>query len=46
MGYLTVEWAYRAAVKKEIPPKVVDSGYVWADKGNLDTPEVKAVIYD
>jgi ribose transport system substrate-binding protein len=46
MGYLTVEWAYRAAVKKEVPPKVVDSGYVWADRNNLDTPEVKAVIYD
>ncbi|MDR2109963.1 MAG: ABC transporter substrate-binding protein [Spirochaetaceae bacterium] len=46
MGYLTVEWAYRVAVKKETPPKIVDSGYVWADKSNLDSPEVKAVIYD
>jgi ribose transport system substrate-binding protein len=46
MGYLTVEWAYRAAVNKEVPPKIVDSGYVWADKNNLDSPDVKAVIYD
>jgi prolyl-tRNA synthetase len=45
MGYKTVEWAVRA-LKGETPPKRVDSGYVWADKSNLDSPEVKAVIYE
>jgi len=45
MGYKTVEWAYKAT-KGERPPNIVDSGYVWADKGNLDTPDVKAVIYE
>lgn len=45
MGYKTVEWAVRA-IKGEIPPKKVDSGYVWADKNNLSTPEVAGVLYE
>ena len=45
MGYKTVEWAVRA-MKGETPPKHVDSGYVWADKSNLETPEVKGVLYE
>ncbi|MDR1955318.1 MAG: ABC transporter substrate-binding protein [Treponema sp.] len=45
MGYKTVEWAYKAT-KGEKPPTFVDSGYVWADASNLDSPEVKAVSYE
>lgn len=45
MGYKTVEWAVKA-LKGETPPKHVDSGYVWADKTNLDSPEVQGVIYE
>ncbi len=45
MGYKTVEWAVKA-LKGEMPPKHVDSGYVWADKTNLDSAEVKGVIYE
>ena len=45
MGYKTVEWAVRV-LKGETPPKHVDSGYVWADKSNLDSPEVQNVLYE
>lgn len=45
MGYKTVEAAVKA-LKGETLPKRIDSGYVWADKSNLDTPEVKNVIYE
>lgn len=45
MGYETVQWAYKAT-KGEKPSKIVDSGYVWADKSNIDSAEVKAVIYE
>ena len=45
MGYKTVEAAVKA-IKGESLPKQIDSGFVWADKSNLNTPEVKAVIYE
>jgi ribose transport system substrate-binding protein len=45
MGYKTVEAAVKA-LKGESLPKQIDSGFVWADKSNLDTAEVKAVIYE
>jgi ribose transport system substrate-binding protein len=45
MGYETMMWAYRA-YKGETPPPYVDSGFVWADKSNLDSPEVQAVLYE
>ena len=44
MGYKTVEWAVRA-LKGETPPKHVDSGYVWADKASMNSPEVQGVLY-
>jgi ribose transport system substrate-binding protein len=44
IGYKAVEMAYKA-VKGEQVPKVIDSGYVWADQQNLDSKEVQAVIY-
>jgi ribose transport system substrate-binding protein len=45
IGYKTVESAIKAS-KGEILPKFIDSGYVWSDKSNLDSAEVKAVIYE
>jgi len=45
MGYKTVEAAVKA-LNGETLPKQIDSGFVWADKSNLDTAEVKAVIYE
>lgn len=45
MGYKTVEAAVKA-LRGETLPKRIDSGYVWADKSNLDSPEVKNVIYE
>jgi len=45
MGYKTVEAAVKA-LKGESLPKQIDSGFVWADRKNLDTAEVKAVIYE
>lgn len=44
MGYKTVELAVKA-IKGEMPAKTTDSGYVWADKANLDSPEVQGVVY-
>ncbi|MHC6204033.1 substrate-binding domain-containing protein [Breznakiellaceae bacterium SP9] len=45
MGYETVRAAIRA-LNGETLPKNIDSGFLWADKSNLDTPEVAAVMYD
>jgi len=45
MGYKTVEAAVKA-IKGETLPKKIDSGYLWADKSNLDDPKVKAVLYE
>ena len=46
MGYKTVELAVKA-LKGEMPAsKKTDSGYVWADKSNLDSPEVAGVLYE
>ena len=45
MGYRTVEAAIKA-INGETLPDHIDSGFVWADRSNLDTPEVKAVVYE
>jgi ribose transport system substrate-binding protein len=45
MGYKTVELAVKA-IKGEKLNKHTDSGYVWADKSNLDKPEVAGVLYE
>ncbi len=45
MGYKTVELAVKA-LKGEKLEKRTDSGYVWADKTNLDKPEVAGVLYE
>jgi len=45
MGYRTVEAAVKA-LRGESLPTHIDSGFVWADAKNLDTPEVRAVVYE
>jgi ribose transport system substrate-binding protein len=45
MGYKTVESAIKA-LKGETLPKIIDSGFLWADKNNLTNPDVAAVIYE
>jgi ribose transport system substrate-binding protein len=44
IGYDAVQMAYKA-YKGESVPKVVDTGIVWSDTKNIDSAEVKAVIY-
>lgn len=45
MGYETVKAAL-AATKGEALPKIIDSGFAWWDKSNMDSPEIAAVLYD
>jgi ribose transport system substrate-binding protein len=45
MGYKTVESAIKA-LKGESLPKIIDSGFLWADRSNLTSPDVAAVIYE
>lgn len=45
IGYEAVNLCVKA-IKGEATPKVVDSGFVWSDQSNIDSPEVKAVIYE
>ena len=45
MGYKTVEAAVRA-IKGEQLPKVIDTGFYWWDKNNMNDPKIAAVLYD
>ena len=45
IGYETVKAAI-AALKGETLPKVIDTGFFWYDKTNMDAPEIAAVLYD
>jgi ribose transport system substrate-binding protein len=45
IGYETVKAAI-AALKGETLPKVIDTGFFWYDKTNIDAPEIAAVLYD
>ena len=45
IGYKTVEAAVRA-LKGEKLPKVIDTGFYWYDKTNIDDPKIAAVLYD
>jgi len=44
IGYETVKAAVAAAKGEKVTP-IIDSGFVWYDKSNIDSDEVKAVIY-
>lgn len=45
IGYKTVEAAVKA-IKGESLPKVIDTGFYFYDKSNIDDPKVAAVLYD
>lgn len=45
MGYETVKAAVEAIEGKELP-KTIDTGFFWYTKDNIDTDEIKAVIYE
>ncbi|SCK39904.1 ribose transport system substrate-binding protein [Variovorax sp. HW608] len=45
IGYKTVEAAVKA-IKGEQLPKVIDTGFYWYDKSNIDDPKIAAVLYD
>ena len=45
IGYYTVKAAVAALNGAELP-KVIDSGFAWYDKTNIDNPEIKANLYE
>ncbi len=45
IGYKTVEAAVKA-LKGEKLPKVIDTGFYWYDKSNIDDAKIAAVLYD
>ena len=45
IGYKAVETAYKA-YKGENVPKVIDTGFSWYDKNNVDSEEIKELLYD
>ncbi len=45
IGYETVKAAVMAA-KGETVPSLIDTGFYYYDKSNIDSPEVAAVLYD
>jgi ribose transport system substrate-binding protein len=45
IGYKTVEAAVKA-LKGEALPKVIDTGFYWYDKTNINDPKIAAVLYD
>jgi ribose transport system substrate-binding protein len=44
IGYKCVEAAVKA-VNGESLPKIIDTGFMWYDKTNIDDPEIQAVLY-
>lgn len=45
IGYKCVEAAVKAS-KGETLPKVIDTGFFWYDKTNIDDAEIQAVLYE
>jgi ribose transport system substrate-binding protein len=45
IGYKTVEAAVKA-LKGEKLPKIIDTGFYYYDKGNMNDPKISAVLYD
>ncbi|GAB6007398.1 ABC transporter substrate-binding protein [Geobacillus subterraneus] len=45
IGYETVQAAVKA-IKGEKLPKKIDTGFFWYDKNNIDSAEIKAVLYE
>ncbi|MBI5950347.1 MAG: ABC transporter substrate-binding protein [Chloroflexi bacterium] len=44
IGYKCVEAAVKAYNGEELP-KVIDTGFMWYDATNIDSPEIQAVLY-
>ena len=44
IGYETVKAAV-AAIKGETVQKVIDTGFYWYDKTNIDDPKIAANLY-
>ena len=44
IGYKCVDAALKAS-KGEALPKVIDTGFMWYDKTNIDDPKIQAVLY-
>ena len=44
IGYKCVEAAVEA-IKGETLPKIIDTGFYWYDKTNIDDPKIQAVLY-
>jgi ribose transport system substrate-binding protein len=44
IGYKCVEAAVKAH-NGETLPKIIDTGFMWYDKTNIDNPEIQAVLY-
>jgi ribose transport system substrate-binding protein len=44
IGYKCVEAALKAS-KGETLPKIIDTGFMWYDKSNIDDPAIQAVLY-
>ncbi|MGA2488363.1 MAG: ABC transporter substrate-binding protein [Roseiarcus sp.] len=45
IGKCTIESALKALKGEKLPP-VVDTGFYWYDKTNIDDPKIAAVLYD
>jgi len=45
IGYKTVEAAVKS-LKGEKLPKIIDTGFMWWDKTNMNDPKITAVLYD
>lgn len=45
IGYKTVEAAVKA-LKGEKLPKIIDTGFYWYDKTNMNDPKIAAVLYN
>lgn len=45
IGYETVKAAVMAVKGEEVPP-LIDTGFYYYDKSNIDDPEIAAVLYD
>jgi ribose transport system substrate-binding protein len=44
IGYKCVEATLKAS-KGEKVDKVIDTGFIWYDKTNIDDPKIQAVLY-
>ena len=45
IGYKCVEAAVKA-LKGEQLPKIIDTGFFWYDKTNIDSDEIKPLLYE